>query len=255
MSSKESDGKVNIIEGKGEIVGGGATGLVELLKSGDIVKSPWPRRPNDCRQEMTTEAQIYKRLGIHPRLVQLRQWDPINCVLTLEYMPNGTLKDYIENKGMNIGMSLRQRYIWVVQAAESIELLHSNDIVQGDVGPRNFLLDTNLDLKICDFGGSSIDGSKATVAPGVRYRLPSQQPATIKEDLFALGSTIYFIATGREPYHELCDEEEVERLYQAGTFPTLHDVPFAEAITLCWTQQAETAQMVLQAIQRSHPTL
>lgn len=250
VSAKESKEVVNVINGKGEFIGGGATGLVERLKSGDIVKSPWPGRTNDCRREMMIEAQIYERLGAHPRLVQLKHWDPIDCVLTLEYMPNGSLRGYMKKNGQNI--SIRQRYIWALEATESVELLHSHGICQGDVGPGNFLLDANLELKICDFGGSSIDGSKATVAPGVRYRLPSLQSATIKEDLFALGSTIYLIATGHDPYYELPDEEEVERLYQDGVFPDLTGVPFAEAIALCWKQEAEAAQTITQLLRRSY---
>ncbi|RMZ73604.1 serine threonine kinase [Pyrenophora seminiperda CCB06] len=88
---------VNIIEGKGEFLGGGATGLVERLDSGDVVKSPWTGRPtaSDCKQEIAIEAQIYERLGVHPRLVQFKRWDPASHTLTLEYMPNGNLKEYI----------------------------------------------------------------------------------------------------------------------------------------------------------------
>lgn len=223
---------------------------MELLESGDVIKSPWTGRPtaSDCRQEMMIEAQIYERLGPHPRLVQLKHWNPINCTLTLEYMLNGNLRNYMENHGQNI--SIRQRHKWALEATESIKLLHSHGVLQGDVGPHNFLLDNNLELKICDFGGSSLDGSKATVVPGVRYRLPSPQPATIKEDLFALGSTIYFIATGHEPYHELADEDQIGKLYEDGIFPDLGGVPFAEAIAMCWRQKAEAAQTILEIIQR-----
>ena len=44
---------------------------------------------------MTTESEIYKKLGPHPRLVKIIDWDPKECVLTIEYMPNGCLKDYL----------------------------------------------------------------------------------------------------------------------------------------------------------------
>jgi len=76
--------EINVREGKGDFIGGGATGLVERLKSGDVVKSPWTGRPteSDCKREMAIEAQIYQRLGAHTRLVQLKHWDPFNYVLT-----------------------------------------------------------------------------------------------------------------------------------------------------------------------------
>lgn len=242
---------VNIIEGKGEFLGGGATGLVERLDSGDVVKSPWTGRPTalDCRQEMAIEAQIYGRLGVHPRLVQFKHWDPVGYALTLEYMPNGNLKEYLLKHGREISLFQRQR--WVREVTEAVELLHSHNVIQGDVGPHNFLLDIDLGLKICDFGGSSLDGSQATVAPGVRYRLPSLGGTAVKEDLFALGSTIYFIATGHEPFEELTDEDQVEKLYKDGVFPELTEVPFAEIIALCWRQKAESAKMIMELEMRS----
>lgn len=168
ISAKNLGKSANIIQGKGEFIGGGTTGLVERLKSGDVIKSPWTGRPtaSDCRQEMAIEAQIYERLGSHPRLVQLKHWDPIDYTLTLEYMPNGNLRDYVEKHGHNISISQRQK--WATEAAEGVELLHSHGVLQGDVGPHNLLLDNDLGLRICDFGGSSLDGSRATVAPGVR---------------------------------------------------------------------------------------
>ncbi|OAL57043.1 hypothetical protein IQ07DRAFT_594472 [Pyrenochaeta sp. DS3sAY3a] len=159
---------------------------------------------------MAIEAQIYERLGVHPRLVQFKHWDPVGYALTLEYMPNGNLKEYLQRHGQEISLFRRQH------------------------------------LKICDFGGSSLDGSQATVAPGVRYRLPSLDGMAVKEDLFALGSTIYFIATGHEPFEELTDEDQVEKLYKDGVFPELTGVPFAEIIALCWRQEAESAKMVME---------
>lgn len=256
ISVKKLEENANIIQGKGEFLGGGVTGLVERLKSGDVIKSPWTGRPtaSDCRKEMAIEAQIYERLGAHPRLAQVKHWDPADHTLTLEYMPHGSLRGYVQEYGQKISPAQRQQ--WAIEAAEGLELLHSHGVIQGDVGPHNFLLDVDLSLKICDFAGSSLDGSRATVAPGVRYRLPSLagrriQSATIKEDLFALGSTIYFIATGYEPYNELTDEDEVERLYKDAVFPELGGVPFAEIIALCWRQEAESAKMVIQLLRRS----
>ena len=236
--------------GKGDFIGGGTTGLVERLKSGDAVKSPWTGRPSalDCRQEMAIEAQIYKRLGAHPRLLQLKHWDPVDYSLTLEYMPNGSLKEYVQKHGQEISPSQRQQ--WVIEVAEAIDLLHSHNVIQSDVGPHNFLLDIDLRLKICDFGGSSLDGSKAVVAPGVRYRMPGSDGTTVKEDLFALGSTIYFIATGHEPYEELIDEEHVEKLYEDGVFPRLSGIPFAEIIALCWRQEAKSAKIIIELVRR-----
>ena len=239
---------VNVIEGKGEFLGGEATGLVERLDSEDVVKSPWMGRPtaSACKQEMAIEAKKYERFEAHPRFVQFKHRDPVGHVLTLEYMPNGDLKDYVRKHQQEISMSQRQN--WVLEVIEGAKLLHSHNVIQDDVGPHDSLLDVDLSLKICDFDGSSSDGLQATVAPGVRYRLPSLGATTVQEDLFALGSTIYFPATEHEPYEDLTDEDQVEKPYEDGVFPSLSKVPFAKFIALCCRQEAESITMITELV-------
>jgi serine/threonine protein kinase len=119
----------------------------------------------------------------------------------------------------------------VREVTEGFELLYSHNINQRDVKPHNFLLDNCLSLKICDFGGSSLDRTQATVSPRLKYRLLNLGGTTVKEDLFASGSIINSIPTEPEPYEELNDENQVEKTVQV--FPELSEVLFAEIITPC----------------------
>jgi hypothetical protein len=90
------------------------------------------------------------------------------------------------------------------------------------------------------------------VLSGVRYRMPGLERATtVEEDLFALGSTIYFIATGYEAWEEVTDEDEVEKLYADGVFPDLSGVLFAEVIALCCRQEVDSAKMISGLVMRS----
>lgn len=54
-------------------------------------------------------------------------------------------------------MSLRLK--WRTQAAEAIQFIHRKGVIHSDLRPENFLLHTvpgnNLDLLLCDFGGST----------------------------------------------------------------------------------------------------
>lgn len=110
-------------------------------------------------------------------------------------------------------MSLKLK--WASQVAESIDLLHRNGVLHCDTKPRNILLDTSLDIKIIDFSGSSLDGSKPASGEGTRFYLPRhyKEPPTVATDLFALGSTLYEIFQGTSPYEEI-PSNEVERLYK-----------------------------------------
>ncbi|KAF3067947.1 putative serine/threonine-protein kinase [Trichoderma lentiforme] len=138
-----------IIDGKGEFVAAGVTSVVELLPNGDIIKTPWDNPFRDCE---------------HPRLVKIRNWGSAEHTMVMEYMPHGTLKKYIGNHYEDVSQTLQLQ--WARQAAEGLQLLHGFDIIHCDVGPHNFLLDASLNLKIADFGGSSINGSYASVCPG-----------------------------------------------------------------------------------------
>ncbi|KAF9874935.1 serine/threonine protein kinase [Colletotrichum karsti] len=231
------------IKQKGELVAVGATSFVELLPDGDILKRPFPSNihGNDRRREITTEAYVYDRLGPHRYLLQKKKWDPETCSLTLEYMPNGTLADYL---AAHPDVSLERRKQWAVEAAGCVQLLHLALIYHCDIGPQNFLLDDRLGLKIIDFSGSSTDGSPTGIEPGFRYHDELSRGPSFKLDIFSLGSTMYFIMAGKHPFAELEDDEVIAR-FRARDFPDLTDVPLASVIQKCWSREVESVDDVI----------
>ncbi|KAM0185550.1 hypothetical protein ACHAPI_012128 [Fusarium lateritium] len=240
-----------VLKSKGKFIAGGTTSIVELLPSGDIIKTPWRGgiREKDCQKEIQVEAKIYQKLGDHPRLVKVKYWDANAFTLTLEYMPNGTLKEYTNSHANEITLAQKRR--WISQAADALTFLHSFGIVHCDIGPHNFLLDADLNLKISDFSGSSLDGSIAMVCPGSRYAAPDPnwKPGKIPsagEDIFALGSTIYHIIRGKAPFEDLSDDQ-VEQNFSNGVFPELDGLPYGDLIALCW-QQKVTAPDISQHV-------
>jgi serine/threonine protein kinase len=222
---------------------------VERLSTGEVVKSPWPgHRVEACRRDITTESQIYARLGAHSRLVKVIGWDPKECVLTMEYMSNGNLKDFIPAN--NDSISPPQRFQWAREAAEGLQLLHAADVIHCDVEPKNFLLDTYLNLKIADFGGSSLNGSQAAACAKERFSPPDfdwrSQPVK-QDDLFGLGSLIYFIMAGQYPFPELASEE-VQAKYKAHEFPDVESIKCRDIIKRCWHLEAGSAKEILQSL-------
>lgn len=100
------------------------------------------------RKSIAFEAQIYKHLDRHERLVEFLGFDPEKG-LYLEYMPNGTLNDYLKAHQADINTPLRIR--WAHEAAAGLQLLHNHHIIHCDMKPANFLLDATLHLKIRRF--------------------------------------------------------------------------------------------------------
>jgi serine/threonine protein kinase len=242
---------------KGEFVHWGATAVVERLPSGAIIKSPFVTGSRDQlevgRRKMQAEVHVYRRIHEnypdHPRIPKVIHWYPATSCLSMEFLENGNLAAFMERTpDRDIPLDLRLR--WAKHAAEAVQVLHSLRIIHCDVVPQNFLLDSELNLKICDLGGGSVDGWAALTMADVRY-LPPHYDMTahsfFSDDLFSIGSLIYFIMTGKHPY-ESRRKEWVEHLYDTGRFPDTAYVICGDVIEKCWKNEFETAQAIYDAL-------
>ncbi|KAJ5144470.1 hypothetical protein N7526_001978 [Penicillium atrosanguineum] len=232
-------------DAEGQLISGGITGIVELLDDGTALKAPFP----GCEIEkhildIAKEASIYSRVGPHKRLVRMLGHSREG--LKLEYMENGDLKTYLQtHESVSTDLKLK----WAYQVAEAVDLLHRNGVIHCDIKPRNLLLDTTFDIKIIDFSGSSLDGSKPASGEGTRFFLPRHWTAlpTVATDIFALGSTLYEIFQGTSPYEEI-PSNEVERLFTQEEFPDISDILCGQVIKQCWLSQVGSATDVKTAI-------
>ncbi|KAJ5093318.1 hypothetical protein N7456_009179 [Penicillium angulare] len=234
---------------KGEFLTWGGTAILERLPSGDVMKTPIPNpycppEEKSHRQYMRLEAQIYARIGSHQRIPKIIDWDLDSCCLTMEYLENGNIREYIRENHQNLTPQLRLR--WSRQAAEALSVLHRFEVIHCDLSPRNFLLDSNLHVKLADFGGASLCGSEPSATPATRFRHPGYDynaPAVFADDLFSFGSLIFFIMTGSYPYEEVASDE-VEKLYEVQEFPDVSSVSCGTIIMQCWRRQVSSAQDV-----------
>lgn len=173
-SLAEATPHINIIDGHGDFIAFGATSLVELLPNGDIIKSAFqdPARGN-CKDDLATEAHIYQRLGEHARLVNIRSWDEEKHTLIMEYRPTGTLEQHMGKTRATI--SRQEQLRWARQAAEGVKILHASGIPHCDIGPHNFLLDADFNLKIADFSARLSTGRALLSAQACDIEPPIQR--------------------------------------------------------------------------------
>lgn len=159
--------------------------------------------------------------------------------LVLEYLPNGTLNDKINDKINNSGgfhRHFQENEILNIfhQIISGLNYLHDLNIAHRDIKPDNILFDKKNNVKLSDFGysvllnnypineickknpdqdlissGKTKIGHKDYSAP----ELINGKPVDSKCDIFSLGMTIFYLMSFKLPFISTIDEEEIHRYY------------------------------------------
>lgn len=160
-----------------------------------------------------TEVDILRQLGHHPHVVELLDYfesrDKQYAHLVLELCDSGDLHAHLK---AHAPLPPPQVADMTRQLAAGMQYLHSKSVVHRDIKPQNVLLhadDTRLCghvVKITDFGFSirlqqqdltaTFCGSPLHMAPEILLGSPYDP----KVDLFSLGTIVYTMAVGREPF-------------------------------------------------------
>jgi len=230
------------------IIGFGTSSFVGDLGNGQVLK--YPRIARENGQDIEHEARIYAILGRHPRILTFLGLDSRG--LRLEKALNGTVYDFLRIHSTNSANKLK----WSRQLAEAVAYVHSKKIIHNDISIRNCFLDENLDLMLGDFQGLYTDNDGRAREAYAYGQLKSSVPGLVwrshqRSDLFAIGTAMYEMMTGHEPYPELDsieDEARIEELYASGQFPELHEIVGQDVIWKCWSQLYETAEECAQEL-------
>ncbi|KAH8731033.1 kinase-like domain-containing protein [Phaeosphaeriaceae sp. PMI808] len=201
----------------------------------------------DSSMLLEREKEVYRHLGEHEEI--LRCLDISAIGLQFPFMKNGNLRHYLSNPAKPIQLSTK--LLCVKNATRSICFIHSMGVLQADISARNFLVDDDLSLVLCDFSGSAIGDQDALVGQETRYqKVAGVKPfcISIATEIFAVGSLIYEIMTDKRPYDEIEDEDEVEELFGKGNFPSTTYIPLGNVIRKCWLDGFSTAAEVLEDI-------
>ncbi len=151
---------------------------------------------------MLREAIAQARLN-HPNVVTIyyvgREGE--EPFLAMELLPGPTLAEKMKLEGpVSYGDAIR----YGIQVASALEHAHQFGIVHGDVKPANLLLTSEQDIKLSDFGLSSLPSNeKSGVVSGTpAYLAPEVLDGTVstQSDMYALGVTLFELVFGRLPF-------------------------------------------------------
>ncbi|KIW76726.1 hypothetical protein Z517_09170 [Fonsecaea pedrosoi CBS 271.37] len=231
-------------------LGIGVSGIVYPLDEDTVVKvaPTWDSdyATNESLDDLQIERLVYQHLGTHPRIC--RYISSVHRGIVLERFGDPLRKRLVELHGRNESPSHTQALKWSTQAAEGLAYLHRKKVVQGDIGCHNILLKSD-EVKLCDFGGSSIHGKPAKVGYECRSQRwdDTHENPSIRAELFALGSTIYEIWTTTRPFQDDPDDM-VEEKYKCRRFPDVDALPVAGIIKGCWYGTYDSADEVVTAL-------
>src|SRR5919199_174806 len=154
------------------------------------------------------EARSAPRLN-HPNIVSVydqgRSEDG-TYYIAMEYVPGGTLKDHVLDKGV---LDPRAAIEFASQIAQALGHAHEHGVIHRDIKSRNILLTQTGYAKVADFGiaraaTATTTGSRSHPILGTPgYISPEQaagKPVDPRSDLYSLGVVLYEMLTGTLPY-------------------------------------------------------
>lgn len=127
------------------------------------------------------------------------------------------------------------------EVVQSVCACHSKNIAHCDIKPANFLVDKYGRLKIGDFGLSSVyddqytcDLFKGTIIYMAPEVFGSEDYNPIISDVWAVGVTLYLLATRKYPFFSL-DIEELKKKIASGKFDEteVEDLLLRDVIIRC----------------------
>jgi 5'-AMP-activated protein kinase catalytic alpha subunit len=167
------------------------------------------------------EDKVQREINIlhlctHPHIIRLYEVidTPTDIFLVIEYVSGGELFDYIVSKGR---LSADEARNFFHQIISGVEYCHFQKIVHRDLKPENLLLDSNLNIKIADFGLSNLmrDGDFLRTSCGSpNYAAPEVISGHLyagpEVDVWSCGVILYALLCGSLPF----DDESIPNLFK-----------------------------------------
>ncbi|GJR63257.1 kinase-like domain-containing protein [Tanacetum coccineum] len=138
--------------------------------------------------------------------------------LMYEYMPNGSVHDWLHSSANTSKLNLLQRINILRDVATALDYLHircETTIVHSDLKPSNILLDADMVAHVGDFGlarllGTDLNQNSSTGVKGtIGYAPPEYgigSEMTSSGDVYSFGILLLELMTGKKPTDDMFNE-------------------------------------------------
>lgn len=196
------------------LIGQGGMGLVFRAHDSRLnrvvavkILAPHLSRMGAARQRFTREARAVAAV-VHPHIVSIHDVVPESDppFLVMQLVDGPSLQQVVDATGP---LPIEQILRLAIQLAEALTAAHDQGLIHRDIKPGNILLEADGQRALLtDFGlVRTLDDASLThsgvLAGTPHYMSPEQargEPVDHRSDLFALGSVLYHLCTGRPPF-------------------------------------------------------
>jgi serine/threonine protein kinase len=240
-------------DGDAELVGLGRVGRVMrfgnvAVKTANIwtVPEDAPETAVICTGQMNEtnmeslrhEGRVYRHLGHVEGVIE--PYHISDTEIRMPFLLQGTLSSYLRSQSCSVGNMEQLR--WLRDAAHIVNRVHERRVLIADIATRNFLLNPDLSLQMCDFTESVI----VPVDENIRSFV-SEDFVSMKFDIARFGSMMYEITSGSRYEFYVIPEiaSDIEDDTESKTFktwPTAEKLPNTENVFLgdiirnCWLE-------------------
>ncbi|KAG8093891.1 hypothetical protein GUJ93_ZPchr0012g20429 [Zizania palustris] len=219
------------------------------------------------QSQFEQEVSILSRVR-HPHLVTLLGTCSESSTLVYEFLPNGSLEDFLVCSDKRQTLTWQVRIRIIAEICSALIFLHRNKphpVVHGDLKPANILLDVNLVSKLSDFGISHLLIQSSTNNTTLyRTMHPMGTPLymdpeflstgelTPQSDVYSFGIVVLRLLTGRPP---VGIRKIVEDAMEEGDLNSLIDIAAGEWPDVQVEQLAYVALRCTELSRRCRPDL